>query len=70
MSAIRVTAARTIGRARNQLLTAVAIGGFLAVSALLFALGLESAEGGERNIPTVTEATRLRLRQKESCKSS
>ena len=53
MSAIRVTAARTIGRARNQLLTAVAIGGFLAVSALLFALGLESAEGGETSVSVV-----------------
>ena len=53
MSAIRVTAARTIGRARNQLLTAVAIGGFLAVSALLFALGLESAEGGATSVSVV-----------------
>ena len=53
MSAIRVTAIRTIGRARNQLLTAVAIGGFLAVSALLFALGLESAEGGETSVSVV-----------------
>ena len=53
MSAIRVTAVRTIGRARNQLLTAVAIGGFLAVSALLFALGLESAEGGETSVSVV-----------------
>ena len=53
MSAIRVTAARTIGRARNQLLTAVAFGGFLAVSALLFALGLESAEGGEASVSVV-----------------
>ena len=53
MSAIRVTAARTIGRARNQLLTAIAIGGFLAVSALLFALGLESAEGGETSVAVV-----------------
>ena len=53
MSAIRVTAVRTIGRARNQLLTAVAFGGFLAVSALLFALGLESAEGGETSVSVV-----------------
>ena len=53
MSAVRVTAVRTIGRARNQLLTAVAFGGFLAVSALLFALGLESAEGGETPVPVV-----------------
>ena len=53
MSAIRVTAARTIGRAGNQLLTAVAIGGFLAVSALLFALSLESAEGGGTSVSVV-----------------
>ena len=53
MSAIRVTAVRTIGRARNQFLTAVAIGGFLVVAALLFALGLESAEGGEASVSVV-----------------
>ena len=53
MSAVRVTASRTIGRARNQFLTAVAIGGFLAVSALFFAFGLESAEGGELSVAVV-----------------
>ena len=53
MSAIRVTAARTIGRARHQLLTAFALGGFLAVSALFFAFGLESAEGGELSVSVV-----------------
>ncbi len=53
MSAVSVTAARTIGRARNQFLTAVAIGGFLAVSALFFAFGLESAEGGELSAAVV-----------------
>ena len=53
MSAIRVTAARTVGRARHQLLTAFALGGFLAVSALFFAFGLESAEGGELSVSVV-----------------
>lgn len=53
MSAVRVTVARTIGRARNQFLTAVATGGFLAVSALFFAFGLESAEGGELSVAVV-----------------
>ena len=53
MSAVRVTAARTIGRARNQFLTAVAFGGFLAVSALFFAFGLESAEGGDLPVAVV-----------------
>ena len=57
MSAVRVTAARTIGRARNQFLTAVAIGGFLAVSALFFAFGLESAEGGELSAAVVWAAS-------------
>ena len=45
MSAVRVTAARTIGRARNVLSTAFAFGGFLAVSALFFASRLEASEG-------------------------
>lgn len=53
MSAIRVTAARTVGRASNRLLTAVAFGGFLAVSALVFALGLESADGGGVSVSVV-----------------
>lgn len=47
MRAVRVTAARTIGRALSQFLTAVSFGGFLAVSSLFVAFGLESAEGGE-----------------------
>lgn len=46
MRAVRITAARTIGRARSQFLTAVSVGGFLTVSALFVAFGLESAEGG------------------------
>ena len=53
MSAIHVTAVRTIGRARSQFLSAVAVGGFLAASALFFALGLESAEGGELPVSVV-----------------
>ena len=53
MSAFSVTAARTIGRARNRIQTAVATGGFLAVSALFFAFGLESAEGGELSVAVI-----------------
>ena len=53
MSALYVTAARTVGRARNRFQTAVAVGGFLAVSALFFAFGLESAEGGELSVAAV-----------------
>ena len=53
MSAFYVTALRTIGRARNRFQTAVAIGGFLAVSALFFAFSLESAEGGGLSVAAV-----------------
>ena len=53
MSAVRVTAARTIGRARNLLSTSFVIWGFLAVSALFFVLGLDSAEGGELPVSVV-----------------
>ena len=45
MSAIRITAFRTIGRARNVLSTAFAVAGFLSASALFFAYRLEAAEG-------------------------
>ena len=45
MSAIRITAFRTIGRARNVLSTACSIAGFLSASALFFAYRLETAEG-------------------------
>jgi len=45
MNAILVTFARTVNRARRQFATALAGVGFLAVSAVLFALGAESAEG-------------------------
>ena len=45
MSAVRITAFRTIGRARNVLSTAFAVAGFLSVSALFFAYRLETAEG-------------------------
>ena len=45
MSAVRITAFRTIGRARNVLSTAFAVAGFLSASALFFAYRLEAAEG-------------------------
>ena len=53
MSAIRVTAARTVGRARNLVSTAFVFWGFLAVVALFFAFGLETAEGGELPVSVV-----------------
>lgn len=45
MGAVRITAFRTIGRARNVLSTAFAVAGFLSASALFFAYRLETAEG-------------------------
>ena len=45
MSAVRITAFRTIGRVRNVLSAAFAVAGFLSASALFFAYRLESAEG-------------------------
>ena len=50
MSAVRITAARTIGRARNVLSTAFVVGGFLAVSALFFASRLEAEEGSTLSV--------------------
>lgn len=46
MSPVRVSFSRTVGRALGLSSTALAVGGFLAASALLFAFGLEQAEGG------------------------
>ena len=46
MSPVRVTAARTFGRARNRLATAFSAAGFLAVSSLFFAFRLVAGEGG------------------------
>ena len=45
MSAVRITAARTVGRARNLLSTAFVFGGFLTVSSLFLVFRLEAAEG-------------------------
>ena len=45
MSPVRATWRRTIGHARNVLTTAFAVGGFLAVVAVLVAFGLSNAEG-------------------------
>lgn len=53
MSPVRVTASRTFGRVRNLLSTVFAIGCFLSIAALLFAFGIESAEGGRIPISTV-----------------
>ena len=56
MSAVRVTAARTVGRARNLISTAFAYWGFLSVTALFFAFGLESAENGQLSVAVVWAA--------------
>ena len=53
MSAVRVTAARTIGRARNLLSTSFAVAGFLAVSSLFFASRLEAAEGSALSVSVI-----------------
>lgn len=53
MSVIRVTFRRTIGRARNMSSTALAFGGFLAASGLMFALGIEKAEGTSMTLAAV-----------------
>ena len=45
MSAVRITAVRTLGRARNLLSTAFVVGGFLAVTSLFLVFRLEAAEG-------------------------
>lgn len=46
MSPIRITAARTVGRARNLFSTAFAVTGFWVTAALFLLFRLESAEGG------------------------
>lgn len=43
--AVRVTWARTMGRARNLYLTAFSVAGYLLAAAISFAYGLEQAEG-------------------------
>lgn len=53
MSAMTITWRRTIGMARGFYSTALAIGGFLAASAVLFAFNLESAEGGRMLISSI-----------------
>ena len=56
MSSVKVTFSRTVGRARNLSSTALAIGAFLAATALLFALGLERAEGSSLTLAAVWAA--------------
>ena len=53
MSPVRVTASRTIGRARNRLSTAFSVTGFLAVSALFFVFRLSSDDGGALALPVL-----------------
>lgn len=56
MSIVGVTCSRTIGRTKNLSSTALAIAGFLAATSLLFALGLEKAEGGVLSLAAVWTA--------------
>lgn len=53
MSAAGVTCSRTIGHARNLCSTALAIGGFLAATAALFAFSLDPAEGSRLTLPVL-----------------
>ena len=53
MSPIRVTFDRTAKRLQTQMSTAFAYGAFLAVSAVLFAFGLEHAEGARLSVAAV-----------------
>ena len=56
MSPIRVTFVRTAKRLQTQMSTAFAAGAFLAASAILFAFGLERAEGARMPIAAVWAA--------------
>ena len=53
MSAAGVTCSRTIGHARNLCSTALAISGFLAATAALFAFSLDPAEGSRLTLPVL-----------------
>ena len=53
MGPVRVTFGRTVGRARSLFSTVFAVGGYLSCSALLFAFGLESSEGGRLSLPVI-----------------
>lgn len=53
MSATGVTCSRTIGHARNLCSTALAVGGFLAATAALFAFSLDPAEGSRLTLPVL-----------------
>lgn len=56
MGPVRVTFGRTVGRARSLFSTVFAVGGYLSCSALLFAFGLESAEGCRLSLPVIWAA--------------
>ena len=57
MSPVQATCRRTIGLARNLYATVFAVGGFLAVSAALFAFNLQAAEGGRLSLSAVWAAS-------------
>lgn len=53
MSPVRVTWGRTIGRSRSLFSTAFAGAGFLSACGVMFAFGLEAAEGGRLSLAAV-----------------
>jgi len=57
MSVISVTSRRTLGSAASSYSTVMSIGGFLAVSAFLFAFGFQEAEGGRSSLIAVWTAS-------------
>lgn len=57
MSAAGITCSRTIGYARNLCSTALAVGGFLAAVAVLFAFSLDSSEGTSLSLPLLWTAS-------------
>lgn len=57
MSPVRATFARTVKRIQSQMSTAFAVGMFLAVSAVLFAFGLERAEGDQLSVAVIWAAS-------------
>ena len=57
MSPVRVTFRRTVGHARGLYTTALAVSGFLALTAGLFAFGLERAEGSSLSFAALWTAS-------------
>ena len=53
MTPVTVTCRRTLSRMRHLITTALAVGGFLAASAALFAFRLEAASGTRQALTTI-----------------